>query len=238
MRSNGTTGESSKRAAAAALIAIDGPVASGKTAVGSMLARELGYRLVDTGMMYRAVTWAALQRGVDINDPDALTALARSVRIRLGQPTATAIATISVDGRDVTNDLRTPAVETNVSLVSRVPGVRKAMVARQRRLARQGRIIMLGRDIGTVVLPNAPVKIYLDASREERARRRQLEVAEAGGNRPYDDILSELERRDGMDRNRHVSPLKPAPDAVVIDTNNLTLDDVVARVRRVAGIRR
>ena len=217
------------------MIAIDGPVASGKTAVGLRLARELGYRLVDTGMMYRAVTWLALRRGVDVEDEAALTALAEAARIELGQPSANGGATIRVDDTDVTAELRSPDVDRNVSFVSRVAGVRRAMVARQRSLAREGRLIMLGRDIGSVVLPDAPVKIYLDASPAERARRRHRELAEAGVDRSEADILAELEQRDEMDRQRHLSPLRPAADALVIDTDDLTLEEVVDRVRAAAG---
>jgi len=217
------------------VIAIDGPVASGKTAVGLRLARELGYRLVDTGMMYRAVTWLALRRGVDVEDEAALTALAEAARIELGQPSANGGATIRVDDTDVTAELRSPDVDRNVSFVSRVAGVRRAMVARQRSLAREGRLIMLGRDIGSVVLPDAPVKIYLDASPAERARRRHRELAEAGVDRSEADILAELEQRDEMDRQRHLSPLRPAADALVIDTDDLTLEEVVDRVRAAAG---
>jgi cytidylate kinase len=211
-------------------------VASGKTAVGLRLARELGYRLVDTGMMYRALTWLALHRNVSLEDEGALTSLARSASITLGQPTPDGVATITVDGQDITGELRAPEVDRSVSYVSRLPGVREAMVERQRALAREGRLIMLGRDIGSVVLTDAPVKVYLDATAEERARRRYRELVAAGAERPEAEIRSELEQRDEMDRQRHVSPLRPASDAVVIDTDDLTLEEVVARVREVAGL--
>lgn len=217
------------------VIAIDGPVASGKTAVGLALARELGYRLVDTGMMYRAVTWLALQQGIEVNnDADALVRLAQQARIELGQAVADGSATIKVDGFDITSELRTPEVDRNVSFVSRVPGVRSAMVLLQRALASEGRLIMLGRDIGTVVLPEAPLKVYLDASAEERARRRHLELAATGANRPQDEILEELRQRDEMDSQRHVSPLKASDDAVVINTDGLSLREVIERVKQAA----
>ena len=203
--------------------------------VGLRLAREWGYRLVDTGMMYRAVTYLALRAGVDVNDEVALTRLAESADFELGQPTDEDIATISAGGEDITRQLRTPEVDRTVSTVSRVPGVRKAMVERQRALAREGGIIMLGRDIGSVVLPDAPVKVYLNASAEERARRRYLELREDGGDRPLAEIRDELERRDEMDRNRHASPLKPAADAIVIETDHLSLEEVIERVREIAA---
>jgi cytidylate kinase len=232
---SGATGET-KRAASAALIAIDGPVASGKTAVGHRLARALGYRLVDTGMMYRAVTWLALQRGIDPSDEPSLARLAREARIELGQPSAERVASLTVDGRDITNELRSPEVDRAVSLVSQFPSVRHAMVERQRELAREGRIIMLGRDIGSVVLPDAPLKVYLDASISERARRRYDELRENGAGRPLSEIQAELEQRDQMDRNRHTSPLHAAPGAHVIDTSDLALDEVVERVLALAGV--
>ncbi len=210
-------------------------MASGKTAVGLKLAREWGYRLVDTGMMYRAITYLALKKGIDLSDEAALIRLAEGAVLELGQPTDDEIATIKAEGEDITQKLRTPDVDRTVSIVSRVPAVRRAMVERQRALAREGRIIMLGRDIGSVVLPDAPVKVYLDASAQERARRRHAELREAGAPRPLDEITEELELRDEMDKSRHASPLRPAPDAVVIDTDNLTLDQVVDRVREIAG---
>ena len=210
-------------------------MASGKTAVGLRLARELGYRLVDTGMMYRAATSLALERGVDLLDEAALTALAEAAKIELGQPDEDGVVRLKIDGADVTERLREPEVDRNVSLVSRVAGVRRAMVKRQRELADHGRLIMLGRDIGSVVLPDAPVKVYLDASPSERARRRHLELKENGVERPQAEILRELEQRDEMDRQRHVSPLRPADDAIVIDTDNLSLEEVIERVRAVAG---
>ncbi len=218
----------------APVIAIDGPVASGKTAVGLNLARELGYRLVDTGMIYRAIAWLALQRGVDVDDEPAVVALTQDARFELGQPAASGGPTISVNGRDITSDLRAPDVDRSVSHVSRLPSVRQAVLELQRRLADEGRIIMLGRDIGTVVLPDAPLKIYLDASAEVRARRRYAELKTAGAERPESEILAELRQRDEMDRDRHVSPLRPAADAIVIDTDALSLDEVIAHVLEAA----
>lgn len=230
----GTTSRE-QRPARAGLIAIDGPVASGKTAVGMTLAREWGYRLVDTGMMYRAVTYLALKHGLDLDDEEALVRLAREADFELGQPTDEEIATIRAEGEDITKQLRSPDVDRMVSVVSRIPGVRRAMVERQRALAGEGQVIMLGRDIGSVVLPDAPVKVYLDASAEERAHRRHRELLESGNERPLAEIREELERRDEMDKNRHASPLRPAADAIVIETDDLSLEEVVDRVREIAG---
>ena len=220
----------------ASIIAIDGPVASGKTAVGLKLARQLGYRLVDTGMIYRAITWLALDQGLEIKDEAAVTTLAESDRIALGSLGERDRTTVSADGRDISDELRSPAVDRSVSYVSRMAGVRRATVELQRAFAREGRIIMLGRDIGSVVLPDAPMKIYLDATPAERARRRHLELSAAGVERPLAEITSELAQRDEMDRERHVSPLKPAADAMILDTDGLSLEEVVARVGEIIGI--
>ena len=234
MTSGSSSGSTPGGLSIAPVIAIDGPVASGKTAVGLSLAREFRYRLVDTGMMYRAVTWLALQDGVDLEAEDALVALAQTAVVELGQPQADGGPTIKINGRDITNELRAPEVDRSVSLVSRVQGVRHAMVEKQRALAREGRLIMLGRDIGSVVLIDAPVKIYLDASAEVRARRRHRELADNGAERLEAEILAELVARDEMDSRRHVSPLRPADDAIIIDTDALSLEEVVARVREAA----
>lgn len=186
-------------------------------------------------MMYRAVTWLALKENVSFEDEEGLIRLANSANIELGQPTENHLATIKVNGDDVTGSLRSPEIDRNVSTVSRIPLVREAMVQKQRQLATEGRIIMLGRDIGTVVLPDAPLKVYLDASAEERARRRHRELIENGIHRPEAEIRAELEARDEMDRGRHASPLRPADDAIVIQTDDMALEDVVARVRELAG---
>jgi cytidylate kinase len=219
---------------AASVIAIDGPVASGKSAVGLQLSRDLGYRLVDTGMIYRALTWLALQQGIDLEDGDALAVMARAAHFDITEPDDAGRTGVMIDGSDVTNVLRLPEVDRAVPLVSRVPGVREATLVFQRRLAAAGRLVMLGRDIGTVVIPAAPVKIYLDASAEERAHRRHLELKQSGVERPYDEILAELRMRDEMDSHRAASPLKPADGALIINTDGLTLEQVIARVRAAA----
>lgn len=209
------------------VIAIDGPVAAGKTAVGKALAQRLGWRFLDTGAMYRAVAWAALQRNISPDDADALTALASSLQVDLANgPDPRWL----VDGRDVTQELRSPQVEAIVSQVSAVPGVRRAMVARQRALAAGGNIIVAGRDIGTVVLPDAPLKVFLLASVETRARRRWLEVQNAGTPPTLEEVRRSLEERDRRDSSRSLSPLRPAPDAVLLDTDPYTIEEVVQRI--------
>lgn len=207
-------------------------MASGKSAVGQLVARRLGYRFVDTGLMYRAVTWLALDRGVDPHDEAALARLVRSAGIALepGPPAAPEAVRVRVDGTDVTDRLRSAEVGEAVSLVSRVAAVRSAMVALQRKLAQEGRVVMAGRDIGTVVLPDATLKVYLDASPKERIRRRHEELRSMGKDTSLEQVRDELALRDAIDRGRDVSPLRPARNAVVIDTDSLSLDEVAGRI--------
>ncbi len=211
---------------------MDGSAASGKSTIGRLLAQKLGYLFLDTGVMYRALALAAIERGIDPSDSVALGELARSVRIdvRLAPPGSGNGTAVLLDGTDVTARLRSPAVEEAVSLVSRVPAVRHALVQRQREIAQRGDIVMAGRDIGTVVLPSASLKIYLDAPVEERARRRYAEFASMGRNVTHQMVLDDLRRRDRIDSQRSVSPLRPAEDAVRIDTGGLTLEEVLQKV--------
>ena len=217
------------------VIAIDGPAAAGKSTVGREIGIQLGYPFLDTGAIYRAMTWTALHRGVDLSDEDALSELAASLNIDVGSPTPESIepSTIFVDGLDVTRFLRQPEVEAAVSLVSRVAGVRNALVKLQRDLAGRNAVVMAGRDIGTVVLPNADLKLYLDASVEERARRRFVELSALGMDLTEEDVLRDLRRRDRIDSERSVSPLRPAEDAVILDTDGLTLEKVVQRLMEI-----
>jgi len=216
----------------ARIIAIDGPAASGKSTIGEMLARRLGYLYFDTGAMYRAVTWAALQQGIDPEDEAAVTRLAQSLHIDILPPTAGdgRQYTVLADGKDITWEIRQPEVDANVSRVSAYRGVRAEMVRQQRRIAEGRGIVMVGRDIGTVVLPDADLKLYLDASAEERARRRYQELRERGRPADYDEILAMMRRRDAIDSGREISPLRAAKDAVVIDTTSLTIEQVIAKV--------
>jgi cytidylate kinase len=221
-------------------IAIDGPAASGKSTIGELLARSLGYLYFDTGVMYRAVTWAALTRGIPIRDEARVTALAEKLRIDVTPPTVGdgRQYTVLADGVDITWDIRTPEVNTNVSQVSAYPGVRRALVLQQRRVASQGPVVMVGRDIGTVVLPDADLKLYLDASVEERARRRWQEDWARDKEVDYEPVLASMRRRDDIDSHRKVSPLRVAADAVVLDTTDLSIDEVFAETRRLLKERR
>jgi len=214
------------------VIAVDGSAASGKSTIGRWLAEKLGYPFLDTGLMYRAVTLTAAVRRVDPNDPQALTRLADSIRMKVGSAAQQSPETcsISIDGKDVTSQLRRPDVEDAVSLVSRVPGVREALVRQQREIAGRQPMVMAGRDIGTVVLPDADLKVYLDASIGERARRRHAEFSNQGRAVTETIVLEDLRRRDQIDSEREVSPLRPAHDAVVIETDGLSRKEVLRRV--------
>lgn len=209
-------------------IAIDGPAASGKSTLGLRLARALGYLFFDTGVMYRAVTWLALDRGVDIGDEAAVTALAEKTPIEVEPASHQDGRTcdVIVDGRDITWETRLPEVELNVSVVSAYPGVRAALTRQQRRIGQRGRIVMVGRDIGTVVLPDADLKIYLIATAEERARRRYEEIVARGGTANYQQILAKVIERDRIDTTRDIAPLRPAEDAVLLNSDQMTADEV------------
>ena len=211
-------------------IAIDGPVASGKTAVGGLLANRLAYRFIDTGVMYRAVTWAALRDGVDIEDEARVTSLAEGIRIEVAFSDDLGRPRIIVDGGEVAGELRARDVDGWVSLVSSYSGVRKAMVARQRALADEGGIVMVGRDIGTVVLPDAGLKIFLTASQEERAGRRYREMKERGQSAEFEQVLENLLARDDMDSTRANSPLRPGDGAHMLNTTEMELDEVVDKI--------
>ncbi|MFN2291873.1 MAG: (d)CMP kinase [Anaerolineae bacterium] len=215
-------------------IAIDGPAASGKSTIGSLLAERLGYVYLDTGVMYRAVTWAALEAGIDIEDEAEVTALAERLSIEIQRPTVEdgRQYTILADDQDVTWEIRRPEVDRGVSPVSAYSGVRAALTAQQRRIGDRGEIIMVGRDIGTVVLPDADLKIYLDATLEQRAGRRYREILARGESADYCDVLASVRRRDEIDSGRALAPLHAAEDAEVVDTTLMTVEEVMECVIR------
>ena len=214
-------------------IAIDGPAASGKTTVALLLAEKLGYFMFDTGWMYRAVTWAVLRDGIDVNDEAAIIALAKRLKMSVHavvEPRDGRQYTVLVDGVDVTWGLRTADTDTNVSSVAKIGAVREEMVRRQREIGLEGNVVMVGRDIGTVVLPDAPLKIYIVASAEERARRRWLENRDSEPDIDFERILNAVRIRDERDSNRAHSPLRPADDAVEIDSTHQTPEEIVERI--------
>jgi cytidylate kinase len=215
------------------LIAIDGPVAVGKSSVGSLLAKRLGYVFFDTGMMYRAFTWKVLKSGIPIEDEQKLCQLANTTKFDF-VPLQGCYLSPLVDDEDVSSKLFRPEVEEHVSLTSKIAGVRQTLILEQRKLAQRGKVVMAGRDIGTVVLPWAELKIFLTASTEERARRRYKELLERGENSSLEIVLADLKRRDEMDIHRTISPLKPAEDAIIIDTENFSLEQVVDKIYTLA----
>ena len=224
-------------------IAIDGPAASGKTVVGRRLARRLDWWFLDTGIMYRAVTWLALERGASPEDANALGGLAEFVQVK---PVSKDGDSVEVAGRRVGPELRESRVDNSVSNVSRHPAVRRALVEQQRNYASmvvrgpngsgpagiESGIVMIGRDIGTVVLPDAGLKVYLTASAEQRALRRWREIRERGDDAELEAVLSEIEARDAIDSSRDDSPLRPADDAWQLDTSDLAVDEVVEAILR------
>jgi len=218
-------------------IAIDGPAGAGKSTIADALAKRLGYLYFDTGVLYRAVTLAALRRQLILADQAALAALVAQIHIDVLPPTEQdgRSLTVILDDEDVTWAIREPAVDRNVSVVSAQSAVRQALLQRQRAVAARGGIIMAGRDIGTVVLPNADIKLYLEASPAERAHRRAVEEQGRGVERPFPEVLSEIERRDDSDSHRALSPLYPADDAIILDTEGSDIDAVLAAIDRIMG---
>lgn len=215
------------------IIAIDGPAASGKSTVAEKLAADLGYLYFDTGVMYRTVTLAALRRLNAVSGEAAVSDLAGTVKIDVRPPSVNdgRLYDVLLDGEDVTWAIRTPEVDRNVSQVSAYPVVRKEMTEQQRRIGGRGAVVMVGRDIGTVVFPDAHLKIFLDASVEERARRRYDETRLRGQEANYEEILEAMKRRDKMDSSRAIAPLRPAPDAVIVNTDGLDICAVLKKVK-------
>ena len=215
----------------ALIIAIDGPSGAGKGTVARAGAGELGYRHIDSGAMYRAVGWKALLDGVPLDNEAEVAALADRSRIEVSS------ARVTIDEHDVTRAIRTPEIDRAATAVARLPRVRAILVDRQRQMGAGGGIVMEGRDIGTVVFPNADVKVYLDASPEERARRRAVDPAHTGGPAAVSDVATALTQRDEIDRTRTASPLYAAPDAVIVDTTGKNVDEVVRDVLEVIAMK-
>jgi len=205
------------------IIAIDGGVASGKSAVGRRVAERLGLPFIDSGLMYRAITRLAAERGIDPRDSDAVTSLAESTVIRMEGERVWA------DGTELTDGIYDTDYADALPVISAIPGVRKALVEDQRKMARSG-VVMAGRDIGTVVFPDAEFKFFLIASLDEKVRRRAAQYERRGERVDEDAMRKEVELRDRVDSNRPIAPLKPAPDAIIIDTDHLDLDEVVERI--------
>ncbi len=211
------------------VVAIDGPAGSGKSTIARRVAERLGFRRIDTGAMYRAVGLWALRAGIPLDDMHRLEQLAREARIELEG----SLPRVRLNGEDVTEAIRTPEVSEAASKVSTVPGVRRALVQKQREMAAAGSVVMEGRDIGTVVFPDAQVKIFLDADPEVRAQRRLKELQEKGLNPSLEEIVREIEERDRRDRTRADSPLRQAPDAILVDTTGMSIEEVEESILKI-----
>lgn len=218
------------------VIAIDGPAGAGKSTVAKMVAEQLNYVYLDTGAMYRAVTYLVLERGVDPNNQEAVTDVAKQADIVFSN--ASGKAKVFLNDADITDKIRTREISNLVSPLSAIASVRSILVDQQRKLAASGNVVLDGRDIGTVVLPNADLKVFLTASSEERARRRLKDLERQGEKADFKELLEEIEARDKRDSTRDVAPLKVADDAVVIDTDYLTIDEVVEKIRSLHALRR
>ena len=220
------------KASPPSIIALDGPAASGKSTLGKKLADSLGYLFFDTGVMYRAITWIALQHDMNLRAEAEITGLAQKAQIDIRPPSKNDGRgyDVVIDEKDVTWAMRDSEVDANVSIVSAYAGVRRALSEKQRRIGLRGHVVMVGRDIGTVVLPEADLKVYLVASAEERARRRYEEIITRGDKADYDEILKKVIERDRIDSTRAVAPLRPADDAVILDSDKLDADQVLTRV--------
>ena len=213
-------------------VAIDGPASAGKSTVAKRVAKKFGYVYCDTGAMYRAVTLAALQQGLSMTDTEKISELAKQIKITF-QP-AEPEQQVFINGQEVTRDIRLPKVAKNVSAVAAIPTVRQEMTKQQRQIAAEGGIVMDGRDIGTTVLPHAPVKIFMVATAHERARRRYLENKQKGiTTTSLEELQRAIELRDQKDSTRKVSPLTQASDAIRLDTTNLTIEEVVAEISKI-----
>lgn len=222
------------------VIALDGPAGSGKSTVGYGVAQALDFLYFDTGAMYRAVTWAGIERGVDLSDGDAVGMLAENLEMDILPPSDVnqhgRNSVVLVDGKEVSTEIRRPEVDQRVSIVSAHARVRLALSVHQKRVGQrygQGEaekpgIVMVGRDIGTVIMPDAALKVYLDASAEIRARRRHRELLGKGKEIPFTQVLTDIQRRDQIDSQRAISPLRPADDAVVVDTSSMGIEQVIA----------
>lgn len=214
------------------IIAIDGPSGAGKSTVAKAVAKKLGFSCLDTGAMYRAVAWKALQEGICLTNGQALTEIAQNHTISFGHEEGNPVPKrVFCDDQEITDEIRTAEIDKSVSAVSAVPGVRQALVEQQRRIGSEGNYVVEGRDIGTVVFPGAEVKIFLSATPEERAHRRVRQNVDRGvGSIDFNEVLADIVRRDELDSSRDTSPLRPADDALCIDSTGKYIEEIIAMI--------
>jgi len=217
------------------IIAIDGPSAVGKSTIGKLIAQELGYLYIDTGAIYRAITWKVLQKNIDLNNEDLVSNIVSKIHISIKKMNLKFknYYLIFIDGEDVTEEIRNPKIDQNVSLIAKLPKVRKQLIDMQRNLAKNGCIVMEGRDIGSIILPYADIKLYFSASEEERIKRRYQELNERGHKISYKEVKEQILRRDVIDSNRKYAPLTKTEDAILIDTTNKTIEEVKNEILKI-----
>jgi len=218
------------------IIAIDGPAAVGKSTMGKLIARELGFLYIDTGAIYRAITWKVLKNNININDEEMISHLVSDIRLnieRINNQSLNDYYRIFVDGEDVTGEIRNPRIDQNVSQIARLPKVRKQLICLQRKLAEKGNIVMEGRDIGSVILPQADIKFYFTASEEERIKRRYKELIKKGYSIDYELVKKQIIQRDKIDSKRKYAPLIKAKDAILIDSTKKNIEEVKDKILKI-----
>ena len=218
------------------VIAIDGPAAVGKSTMGKLIARELGFLYIDTGAIYRAITWKVLKNNININDEDMISGVVSDTCItieRANNKTLNDYYHIFVDGEDVTEEIRNPRIDQNVSQIARLPKIRKQLIYLQRELAEKGNIVMEGRDIGSVILPKADIKLYFTASEEERIKRRYKELIDKGYSVDYEEVKKQIVQRDEIDSKRKYAPLIKAKDAILIDSTEKSIEEVKDEILKI-----
>jgi cytidylate kinase len=217
-------------------IAIDGPAAVGKSTMGKLIARELGSTYIDTGAIYRAITWKVLKNNIDINDENMISNLVSDITITIERSNCKSLNDyyhIFVDGEDITEKIRDPRIDQNVSQIARLPKIRKQLIHLQRKLAEKGNIVMEGRDIGSIILPQADIKLYFTASEEERIKRRYKELIDKGYNVDYEEVKKQIVQRDEIDSKRKYAPLIKAKDAIVIDSTEKSIEEVKDNILKI-----
>lgn len=215
------------------VIAIDGPAAVGKSTMGKIIARELGFLYIDTGAIYRAITWKVLKKNIDIYDEDTISNLVSNTHITIERKNRNSLKgyyNIFIDGEDVTEEIRSPEIDQNVSQIAKLPKIRKQLIYLQRKLAKKGNIIMEGRDIGSIILPQADIKLYFTASEEERIKRRYKELIDKGYNIDYKEVKKQIVQRDEIDSKRKYAPLIKVKDAILIDSTEKNIEEVKDKI--------